>query len=502
MKSKLWIALALVLVLLLAVSACDDGDKPVDTPTNESDVPESVEEETEPTWRETIELDLPEYEIKDKTITILGTTGGWASKTDIFADELNNNTVNDAVWERNQAIADDYGVEIEFLSGGNEPYGSATSFMYNLVAGGDNSVDIVNCSILATFKMGLQHLLADLNSEIDYIDFSQPWWDAGMREAFTIQDRLFFAVSDMNNIAYQNTWVMLYNKRLMDNLGYEDDFVFDSVRDGTWTLDTYGKIVKGYAKDLNNDNQMTEVDQYGTAFQSSGPDGFLLAAGMRYSERDEDGNIVFKPLDDKGLAILNKVTDLCKAGVSYNSHNKKQNTAHATDPDNGRAMYREARAIFWTETLGSVEVFRDMEDDFGIIPLPKYDEEQETYKSFIHHGSGTCVAVPRNAEDLSDSGYMLEVLSNYSYNMVTPKYFGRVVEGKYSRDVDSLDMLYNYVTQDRIVEMVIVGRYNNFCDQIVDAINQGNPIFASLFKRSQRAVETGIQETNDAYANY
>ena len=46
---------------------------------------------------------------------------------------------------------------------------------------------------------------------------------------------------------------------------------------------------------------------------------------------------------------------------------------------------------------------REMDDDFGILPLPLYDENQDRYYNSIASWSGAFYCIPRNA--YGDDGF-------------------------------------------------------------------------------------------------
>ena len=54
----------------------------------------------------------------------------------------------------------------------------------------------------------------------------------------------------------------------------------------------------------------------------------------------------------------------------------------------------DSRCLFYFEMLGSYSQFRTMEDDFGIIPPPKYDEAQENYHAYVSNGWTSTYVVP------------------------------------------------------------------------------------------------------------
>ena len=89
-----------------------------------------------------------------------------------------------------------------------------------------------------------------------------------------------------------------------------------------------------------------------------------------------------------------------------------------------------------------LKVVYKMENEFGILPQPKYDEKQAEYLSFVN-GSASTACVPKSLgeEALADAGYMLEVLASSSYYMVTETLYDKVAKSKNARDPESAEMV-------------------------------------------------------------
>ena len=104
-------------------------------------------------------------------------------------------------------------------------------------------------------------------------------------------------------------------------------------------------------------------------------------------------------------------------------------------------MFRENRALFWIELIYGVLQQRDMDADFGLLPMPKYDEKQEQYASYIHTINSSAVAVPITNSDADLTGRILEDRAYQSGLIVRPAYYDVTLKGKVSRDNDSGDML-------------------------------------------------------------
>ena len=104
-------------------------------------------------------------------------------------------------------------------------------------------------------------------------------------------------------------------------------------------------------------------------------------------------------------------------------------------------MFLEGRSLFYTH---SVEValshFRDMEDDYIILPMPKADEQQESYISTYSAWIISFVAVPMTA-DAEFAGVMMEAMAYLGYRDIRPKAYELVYKEKALRDERSGEVL-------------------------------------------------------------
>ena len=109
--------------------------------------------------------------------------------------------------------------------------------------------------------------------------------------------------------------------------------------------------------------------------------------------------------------------------------------------DNARTKcFTDGRALFYNFDASSVTELREMNDEFGILPYPKYNEAQEGYKTVVFDNHSV-FCVPKTAKDPERSGVILEAMGYESMELVTPAYYEVLLHGKVARDDESRDML-------------------------------------------------------------
>ena len=97
------------------------------------------------------------------------------------------------------------------------------------------------------------------------------------------------------------------------------------------------------------------------------------------------------------------------------------------------------KQLFTRQFLNSGKILRSMSDDYGVVPLPKFDEAQEEYRT-VAANVASLVVVLSTVKDVDKVGATLELMAAESYKQVTPAFFDTVLKGKYSDSPDDAEM--------------------------------------------------------------
>ena len=83
---------------------------------------------------------------------------------------------------------------------------------------------------------------------------------------------------------------------------------------------------------------------------------------------------------------------------------------------------------------------RDMEVDYGILPFPKFNEEQSEYYTYCLDNYSVLM-VPNNVENPEMVGALIEAMSCESKKSVMPAFYETALQDKFTRDKRSVEML-------------------------------------------------------------
>ena len=438
---------------------------------------------------------VPNEGLKGKDINILA-----MSETDVGSEDPDkSDPLEDAVYRRNDKIQNYYGVTLNTFV---EPdYMTLTGKVKNDVSAGSGEFHIVYQHMVdAATNLGMGGNLYNL-TDLDYVNFENIWWDQDCKNGFMFGDNMFVVCGDLLPSSMMITAAMIFNKTQFDQHNLE--YPYDDAREGTWTIDDMLLLTKDQTRDLNGDGKINYSDDfYGLAGWSLACDyNFWYGSGCTMFSFDEDHLPVYEPNTDRLQTVYDKIYELIVTQQSFHvtmNDFQANNSIHA-EPVN---VFKAGRALFFAGSLSDGTSLREMENEFGFLPQPKYDEKQEEYLSFVNGSASTaCVPKSLSEEALADAGYMLEVLASSSYYMVTDTLYDKVAKSKNARDAESAAMV-DVIIRHRVFDF----GYTHFhtqnlpCAAIVQtALNNNSTSITRDIERSETQTHKALKTVYETY---
>ncbi len=156
------------------------------------------------------------------------------------------------------------------------------------------------------------------------------------------------------------------------------------------------------------------------------------------------------------------------------------------------------RCLFTLYTFNKLYTIRDVDVEFGILPYPKLDEDQEDYISNDWAGL-MCVPMSLPEESYTMVGDVIELLAYHSAEEVIPTYIDKTLGIKLSRDDESKEMIeLIFDTCTFRPGMNYFGMNGIFYSVDNMLIKTGQNNLASFIAANGPALETNISEFNEA----
>ena len=447
MKRKTILCAFLAGLFLCSCGSPVDTGKGSDSPgeeviSSEPDAQEEVEETT-------ISFD-PEIEAVDcegATYTILsrlcdGSTYCYPYH-EFSVEDINGETVNDAVFQRNAAVEGKYNLAFSLPE---EPDVIGTA--RRSVNAGEQLYDLLISPPSSTYVFSVEGELLNLRT-VPWIDTEQPYWRSSITKSTSVAGKNYFAIGDLNLAALNGVGVVFFNKEVAEEMQIGD--LYETVRAGKWTFDTFTEYCKGVTTDLNGDGVLNSEDKFGLTTNGFAWQPLFAGTASSIIPKDADDIPVFDWDSEWNIDVITRIIGLVNdinSTILVNQHKEIPQSEWGLA---SIRMFGENRALFWIEIIYGVHEQRNMDKDFGILPTPKYDESQQSYASYIHTGWTSCTCIPVTNANLDLAGRIIEDLAYQSSVSVRPAYYDVTLKGKVSRDNDSgemLDIIYSNINLD------------------------------------------------------
>ncbi|MBQ7378356.1 MAG: hypothetical protein IJW70_01600 [Clostridia bacterium] len=472
MKLRFLSVILAALMLLACFAGCVDAENPEE---NGSDTTEVEVDEYQ------VALDAIEVDLGGNDFAIVCRNDAGNAQNEMMREETSSDPLEAAVYNRNLLLSEKCSINYIVSPVAT---GDVVGTIANDIKGGSGEYSVAMPDMMGAGTMATRGHLRDFN-DLPYIDLDAEWWDQGTA-AMSIGGKVFWMNSDINFLAHDVTFLILFSKVLAEKEGLDN--LYETVENQEWTLDVFSSYVEKVSQDANGDGKYDSADTYGLIGTSSMGSTMFYASGLKYIECPVDGDPYLCMTDSdllKATDLLDKVLDIFYAGNSTF-------IVKAGDEGVAKSMFAANQGLFYSEVASYIVNLKDMSDDFGVLPVPKYDKAQENYSTWVHGISSTMVVPvgPQNPEDVSK---VLECMAILSGKHVIPTYYELVLKRKTVRDEESAGML-DIIFSNRTYDLVNYYSTLALAGTFQGAVTRGTNSFSSSYSKSASKAEKQLNK--------
>lgn len=404
--------------------------------------------------------------------------GAWSS--DLIADREDGTVVNDAVYKRNATLSALYSVNFEQIESGKR---DCLDDFIKVISSGDTEIHAAYLGLSDAATAAQRGYLLDM-TQLDNINLEGEWWTQSLNKAWSIGHSQYFATGAITTVDDQAIRTMFFNKDIIEEHGLKT--IYELVYDNEWVYDKLFEYAEIAKKD-DGDGQVSLNDTFGVCAQRSF--GFMMT--MSSGEM-----LVSKDADDYPVIAANSSATRFIEVVSYLTEKISDNdSVYQGDDTVIRDLFGNDQSLFYAEVLMHAQTMRvNYEVNFGIIPMPKYNSEQENYYQYSTGRNTTVIAFPNTVtgSELDMATFLVEAMAIESVNTVKPAYYDICLKGRYAGDANDVNML-DIVTTSVATDYAEIYAWGGFHSKVQEAITTGAPI-ASILKRYSDAAEKAMKQ--------
>ena len=417
--TKIMCLILALLMTLACFAACGGGE--------ETTLPSATGKDEDETGRNAVKDTVPtDLNFKGETVTFFVRNDSDMWKNEMDVEKTTNDTLFDSIYYRNSTVEDRLGVEIRQIgqAGAYDVSDAWNSTLRNavLTKSGDYDTAAIYASTGSALAVeGLYYNVLD----IEHINLDKPWWNQTIRDELTLFDTLYYLAGDIAITETANGLCFFFNKNLFSELYQTQNIdLYKAVEEQKWTIDLLHDLVANAWIDENSDGVISDGDTVGYAAgaksDSDGSmDAWVPAMGISVTKMI-DGYPELTFYDEHTVEAFEKLKALYRANPGSLCADGKTATSFII-----------GNQLFFRGDLNSGSGLRNMQDDYGVLPMPKFDEAQDDYYTTFAN-IASLIVVLSTCTDTAKVGATLELMAAEAYKQVTPAYFEICLQGKYS----------------------------------------------------------------------
>ncbi len=487
MKIRVICMLLSALFLAGALASCTGGNTGDTTPAITTDAPIVT---TEPVTTEYVEsLEVPEdYFLDGYEFTILCTS--WMNNPPTpFNYKDTSLVLDEAIYRRNSIVEDEYGIIIATVEDYTTKGNSGVIRLQENRTAGDTLYDAGVIAVFDTSKLAYQGFLSDMQ-EVPYVDLEKSWWDQNATADITIFGKTFYTTGDISFLDREYTFATFFNKKIAAEQNLGD--LYTIVRDGKWTVEVMSEMSKKVSADLNGDDKLDSNDKYGLIMWDDTLITMINAAGKSLATLEDDV-LTLTANDDAAVEMVDKYMELCNDQSVINFQ-------HTSGGVGWVEMYTNGQALFLIEYLKALTTFRDTDLEYGILPMPKLNEDQDRYYCGLAGYQAGMYCIPADVHDEEASGIITEALAYHSQKIVTPAYYDRTLIGRHVQDPESEETL-EIIFASRIYDLGLFYKVGGLNVRLNSMMASKNNQYASVIESYRRAIDKSLKDINTFFSS-
>ncbi len=420
---------------------------------------------------------------------------------EFYIEYLDGEVVHDNILSSMNSVEERLGVDIVVILRPGHLVGAREEFMNhvnNSIIAGDQTYDWVDLMI---GNAPLQARNGNYMNLLDnpMLDLDQPWYIAGLADTCTVANQLFFISGDASLGYLKSAFCMYFNKVIAENYGIEN--LYQAVEEGKWTLDKLMEVSKAASQDLNHDGSYDLKDQLGFVnHDGQHNNGYMYAIGATAYTKQSDGSWLFTFGSDRDYRAA------AKLGMLRNNTEGAFFAAGTSATVDGLNEYSLVSSKFCNDEIfiitaemdDGISQFRAMESEYGVLPYPKLDEEQEHYAT-TSRTTQNSFSMPVTCANPSMAGAVMEALSASNYQMVLPAYFEVALKTKLAADSESA-MIFDIIHDSMILDFgyvfnnAIGGFSADLAFRMIDNSDKIASTIASHAKRADKLYQSYVED--------
>ena len=450
---------------------------------------------------------LPEKDYGGETVTFLVPGDEYTTyrSMEIMAQENSPEILNENIKRRNEMVESRFGVVINEERAAKQ---QMVDIIRTAIISDISDYDIVMPYIPYAATLALEDAFILLN-DMEYINLDKPCWDKNATESLSINNKNYFITGDISLLTLACTHAIVFNKDIISKNGLENPY--DLVNEGVWTIDKLREMAITFTADVDGTEGMSHTDNYGFLINKNFVTSMYVGSGNALTGKTDDDIPYIALFEEKESAfpVFNKIFELVNDTNATGLIDSDSGSFSSSATADGGSVWKAAtesvangNALFRAMAIIDIIDLGEYDCNFGILPVPKYSNDQDNYHSLVSTMYATSAAIPKTAKDKEMSSVILQAMCEASTKTTKEAYFEIILKLRKIRDDESEAML-DKIFNERVYDLGIVFNWGGTDNSIGYILNNiafsGQQTFTSSLETIETLVEADLQKTLETF---
>ncbi|HBL85299.1 MAG: hypothetical protein A2Y17_03630 [Clostridiales bacterium GWF2_38_85] len=494
MKKRFIAAIMIFLLLAALLASCNSGGNTDTSSAVSSENSDTSETVSTPKWE--YDPEIPETfdgEGKDFTFLVVGGDNEAYHSVDIGSwGEVTPDVISEAVQERNDFIEEELNIKIvvEYQLGGN-----ITTYIRNMVDSNDDTYDVVMPFINDASALAMDGYLIPL-ADGETLNLEGVWWDQNANEQLTVGNVLYFTTGDISMLDNDCTQSIMFNTDLVSELNIDDPY--ELLKSGDWTIDNMISMAKT-ATVMNNEFAPTSYkNRWGLHINVNGATGMYIGTGERLTSKDNEDYPQIALGTSRAATAFSKIYELmhdssyCIIIENYNDEAKGDGFVNCYRA--AAEQIAKKNALFRVMSMSDTDRLLEYDCNYGILPMPKLDSNQDKYYSLVSTLAVPGVCIPTTNSDLERTGYILDAMAAKAKELVTYAYYDVKMKNRIANDQNARDSL-DIIFDSTVYDLGVVYDWGSIRSFINNAATASSNTYTSQLDAAKTSIQAAIDQT-------
>lgn len=469
---------ALLLLSALLISCGGEAGTTTPEETDTAPVTQAVTEDTEYRAEYLPEVDYNGYEYR-----IIGYSDSYPP----VIEKETGAIIDDAIYRRNQKVEEQYNIKLTPTMYPFTDYLKVSEFVTKAGRAQSDDLDLACMIFRDAYNAVLEGIVPPATALpiVDLEATDRPWYNQSMNDSITIDGVGLFCYTAFDN--YPSGGCLFFNKNIITELDLDDPYKM--VDNGTWTMDVVYKMGLEAISDLDGNGKYEKNDRF--AFISEWDTLSMLAyTGTGTMLVEMVDGIPTVSQNERLIEAFSKLQEYTSQPGYFLDTFKTFGQAESSRRE-GYNLFAAGQSLFVVSNTNLLTDLGNMEDDYGIVPHPKWNEEQERYYC---EATAKKIYVPLACSaDMERVMVIKEALAVESLNQVYPAYYDNALKNRYIRDEESLRML-ELIMNTTVLDLGQDPFWDIIRTPWLDGLSAKSPNFASRVEKNMKKSQKALDE--------